>query len=361
MGWRRWPGNGKSVTLYSLLHYDQQMKSLFLLFVFTILVLPGKSQQNTTLAMDPIVQKAKEISFFTDRLDWEKINENYLELTHGGTTLEEITPGLGYLVICAGDNHSSFRSAKDDSFIAWWNEETDHPEEMNPTFIGNALNGKSAKFSYQLLKKDIGYLKLVGIDPEADLKEEADFIRNGIKDLSDQGADKWILDLRTHGGEHIPALLAGLAPLIGEGFIGGTVDAQGQLDREYTIKKGQLFDKGKRVCKMDKLPTISVDAKVAVLLSQYTMGSGEFVAVAFKGRENTTFLGNPSGGFTTINSHIPMNEDLIMAIAQYAFADRNGVVYEEYIGVDRLSKIVFYPMKKLQDPCIVDAVEWLEE
>lgn len=337
------------------------MKSLFSFFVLAFVILPGKSQQYASPDMDPIVLKAKEISLFTDRLDWGKVNQKYLELTQGGTTLEEIRAGLGYLVICAGDEHSSFRSAKDNSFIAWWDEVTDHPEQMNPSYIGHSINAKGATFSYELLKEDIGYLKVVGIEAEADFAEQADFIRNGIQDLVDQGADKWILDLRTHGGESITPLLAGLAPLIGEGYIGGTVDAKGQLNREFSIENGQLFDKGNRVYPIQNTPIISTDAKVAVLLSPYTMGSGEFVAVAFKGRKNTLFLGSNSGGYTTVNSHIQVNKDVIMAIAQYAFTDRDGVVYEEFVEVDHLSEIVFHPMKKLKDPCILDAVEWLEE
>ncbi|MFT6809253.1 MAG: carboxyl-terminal processing protease, partial [Saprospiraceae bacterium] len=49
-------------------------------------------------------------------------------------------------------------------------------------------------------------------------------IRNGIIDLHGRGAKKWILDLRYNRGGDINPMIAGLAPLIGDGNIGGSVD-----------------------------------------------------------------------------------------------------------------------------------------
>jgi len=67
---------------------------------------------------------------------------------------------------------------------------------------------------------------------------------------------------------------------------------------------------------MDSTPKISTDEKVAVLLSRYTVSSGEVVAVSFKGRENTKFFGEATGGYTTVNGYDLIDEELVLIISQ---------------------------------------------
>lgn len=337
-----------------------QMKNIFILLVLALLIGSCKSQQPSPRGLDPIVQRARETSLYTAKVDWREVDGKFKELTKGATTPEEMKPGLEFLLNSLGDKHGTFRSSKDYSLIAWYTGKTNTPDNRDADFVNDVINDISAKFSYQLLMEDIGYLKVVGIGPDKTIKEHADFIRNGVKDLARQGANRWILDLRTNGGGNMNPMIAGLAPLIGDGLIGGAVDAQGELVREYQIREGQFFDSENLVCEMDNLPVIANDAKVVVLLSRYTVSSGELVAVAFKGRKNTLFIGENSGGFTTGNGYDPIHEDLVMVISQSVYSDRNGAVYHEAVGVD--IPMEFVPTdKKLEDLQILKAIEWLEE
>ncbi len=334
------------------------MKFVFGLLLLAFLVNSCQGQQVTLT--DPILLKAKETSLYSADVDWNKINDTYLELTKGGTTPEELRPGLEFLLNSLGDKHGSFRSAETHALVAYFTGKVATPDNRDPDFVNEVINDISARFSYQLLNDDIGYLKVVAIGPGASIKEDADFIRQGIEDLAGQGVDKWIVDLRTNGGGNMNPMMAGLAPLIGEGFVGGAVDANNDLVREYTIKNGQFIDSELLVCEMPDLPEIDSAEKVAVLLSRYTVSSGELVAVAFKGRENTVFIGEPTGGYTTGNGYDLVADELLMVISQSVFADREMHVYHDRVGVD--IPMEFIPTENLkEDAQIKRAVDWLND
>ncbi len=62
------------------------------------------------------------------------------------------------------------------------------------------------------------------------------------------------------------------------------------------------------------------------------------VAIAFKRRENTKFIGEKTAGYTTGNSYDQINDDLVLIISQNTFIDRNKVRYNNKVGVDENSK-----------------------
>jgi C-terminal processing protease CtpA/Prc len=221
------------------------------------------------------------------------------------------------------------------------------------------VNDVSARFSFKLLENKIGYLKVVGIG-QGNVKEQADFIRKGLVDLKEKGADKWILDLRFNGGGNMEPMISGLAPLIGEGHIGGAINNRNEVTRQYKIENGQFNNNGRIVCEMDDSPKIEATEKVAVLLSRYTISSGEMVAVAFKGRNNTRFIGEESAGYTTGNGFDQINEELALVISQDVFADRNNIRYDKSVGVDE--KVEFQHSSDLKnDKQIAKAIEWLND
>jgi len=306
----------------------------------------------------PIVLKAKETSLYADKVNWNEVNTKFIALTKEKEKTEELREGLQYLINSLGDKHGHFRSAKDNSIIVSYNGEKSEEDNRNSKFVNTVINDVSAKFSYKLLDNGIGYLRIVGIG-SGDVKEQSDFIRQGLIDLKSKGVDKWIVDLRFNGGGNMEPMISGLAPLIGEGFIAGSIDKKNEI-RDYTIEKGQFFNYGRLACEMDILPKIKTNEKIAVLLSRYTISSGELVAIAFKGRENTVFIGEETAGYTTGNGYDNINDDLVLIISQDIFIDRNKNKYEGKVGVDE--KIEFQHNVNLEnDNQINRAKEWLNE
>ncbi len=332
------------------------MKNPLQLFLVFLLLSSCIHSQQTTTAFHPIVLKAKETSLYADRVDWEEVNSRFVALTQGKETVTDLKPGLQYLINSLGDKHATFRSAKDHSIIVSYTGEIKEQDNRDGAFVNSVINDLSAQFSYQLLEEGVGYLKVVAIG-QGVVKEQADAIRQGLLDLKAKGVDKWILDLRFNGGGNMEPMLSGLAPLLGEGFIGGAINNRDEI-WEYTIENGQFYNFGRLACEMTDLPKIAPNEKVAVLLSRYTISSGETVAVAFKGREHTRFIGEETAGYTTGNGYDQVSDDLIMLISQNIFIDRNKVIYDKKVGVDEY--IEFQHIVAMEEDLQVrKAVEWL--
>ena len=327
--------------------------------ILTILLfLSSCKGQKKEITYHPIVLKAKETSLYSDEVDWKKVNAEFEELTEGQKNTEDLKQGLQYLLNSLGDKHGQFRSAKDNSLIVSYNGKVEGTDNRDPKFISTVINDISAKFSYKLLSDRIGYLRIVGIGP-GNIKEQSDFIRKGLIDLKSKGVEKWIVDLRFNGGGNMEPMISGLAPLIGEGFIAGSINKDNEI-RGYTIENGQFTNFGRLVCEMDNLPKVKSNEKVAILLSRYTISSGELVAVAFKGKENTVFIGEETAGYTTGNGYDKINGDLVLIISQDVFIDRNKKKYNGKVGVDE--KIEFQHNVNLEnDNQIKRAKQWLNE
>ncbi|MFH6603799.1 S41 family peptidase [Maribacter algicola] len=339
------------------------MKIKLNIVIFGAMLCLGACKGNAQHAepLHPIVQKAKETSLYADRVSWEEVNARFLELTKGKQSVDELKDGLQYLINSLGDKHAQVRSTKDYSIVVSYTGEIaeENGVERNSNFVNTVINDVSAQFTYKLLPDKIGYLKVVGIGP-GNVKEQSDFIRNGLKDLKEKGVDKWIVDLRFNGGGNMEPMISGLAPLIGEGKIGGAANYRNEMTRQYKIENGQFNNNGRIACEMDDLPKIKTTEKVAVLLSRYTISSGEMVAVAFKGRDHTRFIGEETAGYTTGNGFDPINNEIVLIISQDVFADRNNNIYDQKVGVDE--HLEFQHDVPLENDLQLNrAVEWLKE
>ena len=308
---------------------------------------------------EPIVLKAKETSLYTDKIDWEKVNTKFIELTKGKDNIEDMKEGLQYLLNSLGDKHATIRNPNNGSLIAYYTGPRDDTRllEKRPDFFNNVINDINAKFSYQVLENNVAYLKVVGIGP-GDIKKQSEEIRKGILETKAAGADKWIIDLRYNGGGNVNPMLSGLAPLLGDSKIGGAVNAKEEIVRTYKIENGQFYNHGSLACEMDALPIIDPSEKIAILTSRYTISSGELVAIAFKGRAQTVFIGEATGGYTTGNGFDIISDELALVISQDVFMDRNGVIYYQNVPVDIDSE--FQHNTNLEnDLQIQNALEWL--
>lgn len=335
------------------------MNRIIKALIITLILTSSSQIKKTETPLHPIVSKVKNISLYTDRVNWEEVNAKFVSMTEGKESVADLKEGLQYLINSLGDKHGSFRSAKDHSIVVYYTGKIKGVDNRNGRFVNTVINDVSAQFSYQLLDNKVGYLKVVGIGG-GNVKAQADFIRKGLIDLKYKGVDKWILDLRFNGGGNMEPMIAGLAPLLGDSYIGGATNNQNEITRNYYIKNGQFNNNGRIVCPMKNTPKIDDKEKVAVLLSRYTISSGELVAVAFKGRRHTRFFGEPTAGYTTGNSYERVTNDLILTISEDVFMDRNKVIYHNKVKVDEL--IEFQHNTTLKDDNQVNrAIEWLNE
>jgi len=323
----------------------------------------GQIPDSIRAILDTVLLKAQQTSLYADSVNWEDIKVKVYQKADDAKTLANLNPAFQTLLNELRDHHGSFMNATNYNKLAYftdWSNVRSTDERPRNNEILKVINSADAKFEYSLLPDKIGYLKIVGIPANIDVQKEAEKIRNGIIALYKQKADKWIVDLRYNGGGNMNPMIAGLAVLIGNGKIGGSTKANGDVFTSYEVQNGDFYDTGRLVASLGAQPRFKKLPKVAVLTSRYTVSSGELVAVAFKGRNNTQFFGEATGGYTTVTNWIFVNKDLIMSIAESIYFDRNDKKYYENVKPD--IELPFEPIKDLsKDRIVIEAVKWLQK
>lgn len=221
----------------------------------------------------------------------------------------------------------------------------------------------SAKVQAALLGGNYGYLRIPGMIYSNDNFEEANSIYTQLDSLGKHAdIQGWIVDLRLNGGGTMFPMLAGLAPLLGNQTVGAFEDPATNYRDEWIIKDGEVYIGDYQstdysfsgVADMSHLP-------VVVLISGFTASSGEVVAISFKGRPNTLFIGENTAAYTTAVSWIVISEKVILQLTESYYADRNGQIYRGTsvpadIQIDGGDD--FYNLEK--DVKITRALEWLK-
>lgn len=310
--------------------------------------------------LDTVIERSKTISFYTDQVDWNALSTQIYQAGQHATQLDELKPALEILFNGLRDHHAQARRATDYSILAHFTDYSNsRKKDQRPRDqkIRNIINNTEARFQYALLPDNIGYLKVVGVGPNVNPKQEATRIREAIETLNAAKVKGWILDLRYNGGGNANVMMSGLEPLFDADKVLTIRSNDGTVLATAEFRDGQFWYYGGNAIIMKESPKID-NPKIAVLLSRWTVSSGEFVAVAFKGQNNSRFFGEFSGGYITNNSWEPVNGELFLAISTGVYADRNGTVYNDYVGVD--VPLTFTVTDNLsEDREIIEAISWL--
>jgi carboxyl-terminal processing protease len=330
----------------------------FILFI----LMPGFifSQANNSLQEDlnRIIQAAQSKSVYRENVNWEVVSKEMRRLAAGALTIHDLTPALSYMLEQMGDEHG--RVLYNNQVIGYYYSDIlkEHQKSFQPDIYFDVQGTKAYLFSAQLYNSRIGYIRLVGL-PMGDNQKMAKDIQDEVCRLVDEGADRWVIDLRYNGGGNMNPMVEGIAGIIGDGPAGGATGVSPEDNVQWEIRGGDFYNNGYSIrlpneCIPDSLP------KVAVLTSLYTASSGEAVAVIFKGRLNTRFFGAKTLGFVTGTDQEVISDSITFFLATSFFRDRNGVVYEEYVDVDEYE--VFNRNAALSaDACFLKAVSWLEQ
>ena len=100
---------------------------------------------------------------------------------------------------------------------------------------------------------------------------------------------------------------------------------------------------------------------VVLLIGPGTGSSGEFLAMALKGRKNTVFIGTETAGYVTVNSGIPINKFAFMNLSIGYGQDGNDRSYTSALQPDlRLQAPENFNSIK-QDTIVKTAIKWLKD
>lgn len=312
-------------------------------------------------AKNRIVKLAQETSLYANNVDWEVADKEFSKLSNDKEDTESLKPALQYLINELGDKHATIRSSKDYSVQVSYTGPSLEIDIRNADYVNKVINNIESKFTCVEISygEDIyGMLKIVGIGGQASVSEEAKAMQECIEHLKSIGVNQWFVDLRNNGGGNMNPMLAGMSPLLGNGFVGGAMDGKDSLVHRFEIKNFSFYDNERLVFpSLYAFPNPTADS-VVVLTSKYTASSGEIVAVAFKGRPNTIFIGEETAGYTTGNGYQPITDELIMCISQNHYVDRNLKKYTGKVDVDMAIPFV-ENINELYDDQVLEGIDWL--
>jgi len=210
----------------------------------------------------------------------------------------------------------------------------------------------------------MGYIELFttyGADP---IQYVADG-HEGIDRVDEAGACGWIVDVRRNAGGGYPPMVAGVGPLLGDGPILQMETREGRVRMSIDYRDGNFYRNGVDTLNVvSTLPLPKLNAPqppVAILIGPGTVSAGEDAAIAFIGRPDVRFFGEPSGGYTVGNSGYSLYDGAFLILADSAITDRNSDTYIGGIEPDEIVRTDWTIYGTADDPVIQAATEWLEQ
>ncbi|WP_165768418.1 S41 family peptidase [Hymenobacter amundsenii] len=292
-------------------------------------------------------------------VNWPRLRQTVYQRAQGATTVRDLLPLYPFLFEQLQDDHG------------WLSYQGKTYKWRNPArapyaneVVKAALKQKPG-VRVKLLPGRVGYVQLPGINAGGSLEEmraAAQVVQDSLCRLPLPRIKAWILDLRLNDGGAMAPMLAGIAPLLGDGHLGGFVDLNGQPEQQWYLRQGNFYVDSMQVTTLEKrCPARRSDLPIAVLLSGRTASSGEIVAISLKGRPVTRFFGEPTYGATTANESYPIGGGAYLTIAGSQDADRTGTAYKTSLTPDVLITGGDNFLDLLQDAKVAAALKWLKK
>jgi carboxyl-terminal processing protease len=267
-------------------------------------------------------------------VNWPQLRQMVQQKALGAQSVRELLPIYPFV----------FEQLKDDhGWLTYQGKTYKWRNTARPAYTNTAVKAALAKKPGVLVKMlpgNVGYVQLPGINAGGSLqamRDAAQVVQDSLCRLNLDQAQAWIIDLRLNDGGAMAPMLAGIAPLIGDGYLGGFVDKDGKPDQQWYLRQGNFYMDTLQVTTLqNRCPAKRTNKPVAVLLSGLTASSGEIVAISLKGRPATRFFGEPTYGATTANESYRISGSSYLTIAGMQETDRNKVVYRPNVVPDEL-------------------------
>lgn len=292
-----------------------------------------------------------------NKVNWPLLKQAVFEKAAGATTYEDILPLYPYIFEQLDDHHGMLKF-KNKSYY-WKGNDAPAPNKI----LEQAITRYKEPIA-QTIGKDIGYILIPGNDDFSNKRIDSitSSIKKEIAKVSGKNIKGWIIDLRNNTGGNMYPMLAGLSKLIGDGKAGSFVSAKGVSSGSWSIKNGALFYETTRVSAVENEGyPVPLNIPIVVLIGPYTASSGEMTAISVKGRKNSILIGEPSAGYTTVNTGFRLNSYSGLNLAIDYAADRNDHLYPKRITPDIMVKEGDNFENLNEDLKIKQALLWLKK
>ena len=312
----------------------------------------------------------RENSFHREELDWPAIRKAAFEAAAGAEVPADTYEALRGALRSLGDRHSFLQlpaelAELEGARLKARGKRHAAARAPDPSAPASPFAGRSAPEG-TAHETPIGPIARIVVPffMGADANGFARRVQDLVVELDRRGPRGWIIDLRGNGGGNMWPMLAGIGPVLGEGRVGSFVTADGPGGHWfYRAGKAGIEDgdgaKVTVVASVEHPHVVGAPTPVVVLIDAGTASSGEAVAIAFKGRPRTRFVGTATFGLSSSNAGFPMSDGANLVITVGLDVDRTGKQYPDHVLPD---EVVEGP-RSLQDEDLqlARALDWLVE
>jgi len=211
---------------------------------------------------------------------------------------------------------------------------------------------------FELRTDGVAIVRLHAVDTTSDgvALAWAGALHDGIASLAAQHPRAWIVDLRDHDADAPWPALAALSALLDGPAVGAFVNRQGQ--QGWIADRGSArIAGGPALVDLQSPPEPTFRGPVAVLIGPGTRNAGEDVAVAFRGRAHTRFLGAATAGFPLQGVGVHrLSDGTTMGVLETRDVDRTGVVHRIPVEPDAVLR-----PEAAAAPVPQPALDWIED
>jgi carboxyl-terminal processing protease len=262
------------------------------------------------LYLEEFVRLMETNSMHRKTIDWAAVRRQVTEAGAGAQTIREafraIEVGLSFL----NDNHS-FYDAVDGTRLR-----------------GAPRTCAGEPVTTPVLPSELGYVRITGfLGAGAAADEFAAGITTAIRQADKPGLAGWIVDLRGNTGGNMFPMLAGVGSILGGGTSGFLVDPEG-VAQAWRYDNGGAFLEQRAIFSISSpYRLIASNPKVAVLIDNATVSSGEAITVSFHRRPNTRLFGAATCGASSATAGYQMSDRATLFIAGAWMANREGTKF----------------------------------
>lgn len=250
---------------------------------------------------------------------------------------------------------------KDDQYASTFHGPTE--KDFTEQWINKYVTAPT--FEAKVIDNNLGYILMSGMN-FLDISHEN--IHNLAQPMYDQIAKiksehkikGWIIDLRFNTGGNVYPMLLALYDFLGDNTVYGMLDINKKLVLTVKLKNGKYFENVENISHINPKGKKMTKTKVAIITGIATGSSGEITAMSFKGRDNTIFIGEPTGGKTTTNDNRELPFGAVMALTVGYDCDRNQHYYDKIIPDVAISKQDNFE-NLLLDKNIQEAIKWMNK
>lgn len=336
------------------------MKRLTIIIFFTLTKTISLGQ--LPVPVDSLYTFIKFNSIHRTKVDWKQIDKSFNEQIQNSKSLNDTMNSFVTVLKSLSDVHSQIYlnnqyyghyPSFDDTVMAWFKPLNDKAiSETNKIYTHNIVKG-------------IGYIRVPACQVFASeqINSFAQSLADSITRLLKKSKKGIIIDLRLNGGGNIYPMLSGLSQLLGNQTVAYETDINDSIVRTWEIRDGNFFIGGYKTTNIKVKPIpILTKIPIVIIIGPVTKSAGSMVAIAFKGRPNTYFIGEPTAdGYTTSNGYFQFASNLILNFATNFVADRNKMIYKTTVNPDLTINERDNFDNLLNDEKIKEAIKWLTE